>query len=175
MRVLCDNPPIGLILVAPTETYVVGPPRSPRSRANYANSGFWGEKVPFFTGVKSLNETLNCVARPEDHPSSSMHEPIPFEYRLMTKQQLAEYFGITERTIEVWMHRRYIPFIKIGQTVRFRVTSVLGYVEDKYLVPAGELQRRRKNHAKVTRGDTRPDAAESPFLHRCDAGGTPGA
>jgi excisionase family DNA binding protein len=105
-------------------------------------------------------------------------ELTPFEYRLMTKRQIAEYFGITERTIEVWMRRRYIPFIKIGQTVRFRVASVLRYVDEKYLVPAGEGGRRRKNRGKPSCcGGGGPNAAGAPF-HRdppCDASGTPAA
>jgi excisionase family DNA binding protein len=69
---------------------------------------------------------------------------IPFEHRLLTKKEISEYFKITERTIEVWMRRRYIPYIKIGQSVRFRVASVLRYVDEKYLVPAGQ----RRRHAK---------------------------
>ncbi len=63
----------------------------------------------------------------------------------MTKKEISGYFGISERTIEVWMRRRYIPYIKIGQSVRFRVASVLRYVEDKYLVPAGQPRRQVKN------------------------------
>ena len=71
-------------------------------------------------------------------------ETIPFEQRLLTKREMAAYFGITERTIESWMRRRYIPFIKIGQSVRFRVANVLQYVDNKYLMPAGEARRRKR-------------------------------
>lgn len=61
----------------------------------------------------------------------------------MTKRELAGYFGITDRTVEEWMRRRYIPYIKIGQTVRFRVATVLRYVDEKYVVPAGQRGRVR--------------------------------
>ena len=95
----------------------------------------------------------------------SAGEAIPFEYRLMTKREISKHFGVTERTIEVWMRRRYIPYIKIGQSGRFRIATVLRYVDDRYLVPAGE-PRRRKNHRKpASCGDTRPDAAGAPFHH----------
>jgi excisionase family DNA binding protein len=77
-------------------------------------------------------------------PASSTEATISFEHRLFTKREMADYFGITERTIEVWMRRRYIPYIKIGQSVRFRIATVLRYVDDKYLVPAGEPRRRCK-------------------------------
>jgi excisionase family DNA binding protein len=85
---------------------------------------------------------------------------IPFEHRLMTKKEISEYFGVTERTIEVWMRRRYIPYIKIGQSVRFRVASVLRYVDDKYLVPTGQSRRHVKNRKNPTCDDARsgPDA-----------------
>lgn len=42
------------------------------------------------------------------------------------------------------MRRRYIPYIKIGQTVRFRVASILRYVDGKYLVSAGQPRRHSK-------------------------------
>jgi excisionase family DNA binding protein len=73
---------------------------------------------------------------------TSSLEPIPFEHRLLTKRELAQYFQITERTVEVWMSRRYIPFIKIGQSVRFRIATVLRYVDDKYTIRANEHRRR---------------------------------
>jgi len=63
-------------------------------------------------------------------------EAIPFEHRLMTKRELAGYFRITERTVEAWMQRRQIPYLKIGRTVRFRLATVVPYVNSKYLIPA---------------------------------------
>src|SRR5271165_4557552 len=90
------------------------------------------------------------------HPTAPSVGEIPFEHRLMTKSQISDYFGITERTVEVWMRRRYIPYIKIGQSVRFRVASVLRYVEDKYLVPAGQPRRHAKNRGNpIDRHDAR--------------------
>ncbi len=67
---------------------------------------------------------------------------VPFEHRLMSKAELAVYLGVTERTLELWMRQRKIPFIKLGRTVRFRVDSVQRYIEEKYTVPAAESRRR---------------------------------
>jgi len=93
---------------------------------------------------------------------------IPFEHRLFTKREMAEYFGITERTVEVWMRHRFIPYIKIGQSVRFRIAMVLRYVDDKYLVPAGEPRRRRKNRGKpVSSGGDHPGPAGASFHAPC--------
>lgn len=107
-------------------------------------------------------------------PQPSADEAIPFEYRLMTKREISEYFGITERTIEVWMRRRYIPYIKIGQSVRFRVASVLRYVDDKYLVPAGEPRRRNRGKF-VQSGSNHPGRVGASSHVPCDASGTLGA
>lgn len=42
----------------------------------------------------------------------------------LTKHQIAELFQVTERTIDSWMERRLIPFVKIGRTVRFRIDDL---------------------------------------------------
>ena len=93
-------------------------------------------------GGSKSNQVEQGVPGHDQTAAESASEVVPFEHRLMTKREISVYFGITERTIEVWMRRRYIPFMKIGQTVRFRVSTVIRYVDDKYSVPAaGRLQR----------------------------------
>ncbi len=93
----------------------------------------------FNEGDGGAGQQQPCGIDPGGTPPS---EHIPFEHRLVNKRELADYFGITERTVEVWMSRRYIPYIKIGQSVRFRIASVLKYVDEKYTVPASEGRRR---------------------------------
>ncbi len=90
----------------------------------------------------------------------SAHETIPFEHRLMTKKEISQYFGVTERTIEVWMRRRYVPYLKIGGSVRFRVAMVVRYVDEKYLVPAGHPPRRRSRSNPGHRVHARPGPIE---------------
>lgn len=104
-----------------------------------------------FSGNESGGSTGDLEVGLQGHAPierASSAELIPFAHRLMTKREIAEYFGITERTIEAWMRRRYIPYIKIGQCVRFRVATVLRYVDDKYLVSAGEPRRRSRNGSR---------------------------
>ena len=104
------------------------------------------------------NNTCGQPRQPVGSVAAALTEAtIPFEHRLFTKREMAHYLGVTERTVEVWMRRRYIPYIKIGQSVRFRIATVLRYVDDKYLVPAGEPQRRRGNRGKpVSSGSDHP-------------------
>jgi len=130
-----------------------------------------------FDGTKN-GQTGQEVQGHAQMAAPSAVEAIPFEYRRMTKRELSEYLGVTERTIEVWMRRRYIPYVKIGQSVRFGVATVLCYLDEKYYVPVGERGRRCKSHrTSFSRGNTRPDAAAAPFHPDpcCDASGSPGA
>jgi excisionase family DNA binding protein len=42
----------------------------------------------------------------------------------LNKSQVAALFQITSRTVESWMKRGLIPFVKIGKTVRFRARDI---------------------------------------------------
>jgi excisionase family DNA binding protein len=44
--------------------------------------------------------------------------------RLLTKSQLALRVGVSMRTIESWMAKKLIPYIKIRKTVRFHWPDV---------------------------------------------------
>jgi len=61
---------------------------------------------------------------------------VPFEHRMLTKQEAAEYFRVEARTIEAWMKARLIPYIRIGHTVRFRMSDVLLELDQRFRVPS---------------------------------------
>ena len=61
---------------------------------------------------------------------------IPFEQRMLTKQEMADYFRVEERTIETWMKARLIPYIRISHTVRFRMSDVLLELDQRFRVPS---------------------------------------
>jgi excisionase family DNA binding protein len=48
---------------------------------------------------------------------------------LLTKEELAEFFKVKPRTIEHWMRRGWVPFYKIGKTVRFKMPHVQAALE----------------------------------------------
>ena len=48
------------------------------------------------------------------------------EQRLLTKDQLAEKMCVKPRTIDNWMKVGWLPYLKIGKTVRFEFSSVMG-------------------------------------------------
>ena len=44
---------------------------------------------------------------------------------LLTKRGLAPRLEISTRTLDDWMKRGWVPYIKIGKSVRFRLADVL--------------------------------------------------
>jgi len=44
--------------------------------------------------------------------------------RPLTKPELAEYMGVSRRTVDTWVSTRKIPSIKIGRLVRFNLVDV---------------------------------------------------
>jgi hypothetical protein len=71
-------------------------------------------------GISEADESL----RPHlDGESWAHNQPL-------TKSQLAKYFQVTPRTIELWM-KSGLPYFKISRSVRFRLTDVMGYLNAK--------------------------------------------
>jgi len=48
---------------------------------------------------------------------------------LLRKRELAEKLAISKRTLDVWMQKGRIPFLKVGRSVRFRLPDVLKKLE----------------------------------------------
>ena len=46
-----------------------------------------------------------------------------------TVGDVAEYLGVTERTVRTWQFSRRLPHLKIGGTVRFRPDDVVAWAE----------------------------------------------
>jgi excisionase family DNA binding protein len=44
---------------------------------------------------------------------------------LLSKKEVAARLRISPRTLDQWMRRKCVPFLKIGKTVRFRLSDVL--------------------------------------------------
>jgi predicted site-specific integrase-resolvase len=59
---------------------------------------------------------------------SKEHQERQFERAidgLLSKRGLAPKLQISPRTLSYWMKRGWVPYIKIGKTVRFRLEDVL--------------------------------------------------
>jgi excisionase family DNA binding protein len=50
-----------------------------------------------------------------------------------TKVEIAEYFGVTTRTIDGWMRDGILPYWKIGRSCRFDLPTILARLNAKNL------------------------------------------
>lgn len=51
--------------------------------------------------------------------------------RLMTVEKIADYLQVKPSTINQWDHTGFIPHVKLGNRVRFRLSQVDRWVEKK--------------------------------------------
>jgi excisionase family DNA binding protein len=60
--------------------------------------------------------------------------------RMMTTAEAAEYLGVRPQTLSVWRsNKRYpIPFIKVGQGVRYRKSDLDAWLESRTVKPQSE-------------------------------------
>ena len=54
--------------------------------------------------------------------------------RLLTKRQVAELLNVTPRSIDNWMKRGLLPYLKIGRSVRFNASNVIRHLDETALV-----------------------------------------
>jgi excisionase family DNA binding protein len=62
--------------------------------------------------------------------------------RVVTKKQLAELLKVKPRTVDNWMKRGFLPYLKIGRSVRFKTCDVVRQLDDTALVDRARLARR---------------------------------
>lgn len=49
---------------------------------------------------------------------------------LMTSADVAAYLQVSEGTVKQWVHRRILPFVKVGRLNRFRREDIDAWVND---------------------------------------------
>ena len=62
-------------------------------------------------------------------------DAVPAEFQLVDTEALARILGLNRRTIEGWIRKRKLPFIRVGKRcVRFRLRDVFKALEDRYTI-----------------------------------------
>lgn len=51
--------------------------------------------------------------------------------QLLTYEQLSLWLGLSVRTLEKYVHRSEIPFVKLKRSVRFRVCDIENWLQSK--------------------------------------------
>jgi excisionase family DNA binding protein len=57
--------------------------------------------------------------------------------RLLNKKQMAELLNVTPRSVDNWMKRGLLPYLKIGRSVRFDGGNVFRHLDGTALVDRG--------------------------------------
>lgn len=79
---------------------------------------------------------------------------------LLNKRQIAERVGVSMRTVEFWMAKRLIPYVKIRKTVRFCWPDVEDAIKRNFGVGYAPFGRgmcveNRSHHATSAMGSSR--------------------
>lgn len=84
--------------------------------------------------------STNRTKAPKRRASATPDRPLNFDDPLLTKPQVAEALGVTER----WVHRALgegrLPYVKVGKLVRFRRSDVVAFIEAQRIPARGEDQ-----------------------------------
>lgn len=77
---------------------------------------------------------MNCRVPPDaDMTDKEIQSTIDNEGYL-TKTEMARRLRRTARTVEQWMRKGYLPFMKIGRSVLFHAPTVEQYLKDNHQV-----------------------------------------
>ena len=60
--------------------------------------------------------------------------------RLLNAQEMADFIGVKQSTIYQWTHQDYIPHVKLGKLVRFKVEDIEKWLKKNSC--GGRVQRR---------------------------------
>lgn len=53
------------------------------------------------------------------------------EKRFINITELAKYLGVKNSTVYSWVHIKAIPYFKIGRLVKFELTTIDSWIEEK--------------------------------------------
>jgi len=53
------------------------------------------------------------------------------EKSFLNSKEISEYLGIKENTVYAWVHKRQIPFYKVGRLVKFKQDQIDRWIEGK--------------------------------------------
>jgi excisionase family DNA binding protein len=112
---------------------------------------------------------MNHRGQPETNMKQKMIQSAIGRDGYLTKAEVAERFNRTARSIEQWMRKGYLPFLKIGGAVLFDWASVEQHLRENHQVirpkRAGASLRRRCNSIHRV---TTPSQTKSPQAKRAE-------
>ena len=77
---------------------------------------------------------MNCRVPPDANMTDKENHSGIDNDGYLTKPEMARRLRRTARTIEAWMRKGYLPFIKIGRSVLFHAPTVERHLKDNHQV-----------------------------------------
>ena len=77
--------------------------------------------------------------------------------QLLNIQELAVLLGVEVSTIYSWTCRRSIPYLKIGKLLRFRVSDVELWIEEKIVLPSSTVVKKSHKESMKNKPHTAAD------------------
>lgn len=67
---------------------------------------------------------------------SIIHQFIHSQSNLLTREQAAQYLGVTSRTLAVWAcTKRYnLPFVKVGRLAKYRKSDLDAFIASRVVM-----------------------------------------
>lgn len=63
---------------------------------------------------------------------------------LMNVKQVSALLGVNTFTIYAWTRRKYMPFVKLGRVIRFRLSDIQKWLSDRAELPLEKVKHSRK-------------------------------
>jgi excisionase family DNA binding protein len=96
-------------------------------------------RVENATGKNFMNSKQNNNGLPVGHVNVLTHaqqatlaQPVLPVEEFITKEEVAKRLKKTERTIENWQRRGILPFVKVGRSVLFKWSDVVGHLQGNF-------------------------------------------
>lgn len=83
--------------------------------------------------ITNLANTVAAIINERMQQATSEQARHPAE-PFITKQQLAQHFNVSARTIENWRRRGVLPYVKVGKVLRFKLSEVESYWSEHFTV-----------------------------------------
>ena len=85
--------------------------------------------------LKSWTRGASSVKLKKAGDSVSLSEKDMFFDNLITIEELADYIGVSQKTIRNWISLRSIPFLRIGKKTFFRYEKINSWFQTKEFEP----------------------------------------
>jgi len=102
------------------------------------------QKEKLFEAADALGQAITEIINTHLKTLGNRMAAMPVE-PLVSKKEVAKHLGVQVRTVDNWIGRGYIPYYKVGRSVRFRLSDVQAHLDQRHRIDRGGSWRRRNS------------------------------